>query len=183
MLPSSPTQFIVIGVSGSGKTTLGRALAEHFKLPFLDADDFHTAEAKTRMGRGEGLTDAERQPWLTRLRVELDAYAARHEGVVLACSGLKRAHREALRGPQTNLTRTDLTQTRFIYPDVPPEALRARLERREGSYATPALLPSQLAAFEPPDDTEALIVPVSAQSTAQSVLGEVLARLEVRHAL
>ncbi|WP_293910787.1 gluconokinase, GntK/IdnK-type [Deinococcus sp.] len=172
--PSSPTtQFIVIGVSGSGKTTLGRALAEHFGLPFLDADDFHTHEAKAQMERGEGLTDAERQPWLGRLRAELNAHTARNEGVVLACSGLKRAYRNVLRN----------ASTRFIYPDVPPALLRTRLEQRRGSYATPALLPSQLAAFEPPDASEALIVPVSARSTTQSVLAEVLARLEAQHAL
>ena len=72
-MPTSPcSQLIVMGVSGSGKTTLGRGLALYYGFTFLDADDFHSPEAKDKMARGEGLTDADRAPWLTRLRRELD---------------------------------------------------------------------------------------------------------------
>jgi gluconokinase len=83
MTLARPEQLIVMGVSGSGKTTLGRALAAQLGVKFLDAADFHPPEARARMERSEGLTDAERLPWLVRLRAELDACAARSEGVVL----------------------------------------------------------------------------------------------------
>ena len=90
-------RVIVMGVSGSGKSTLGRALGAALHAPFLDGDDYHTPQARARMHAGHGLTDADRAPWLARLRAELDAQGR----VVLACSALKRTYRDALRAPGT----------------------------------------------------------------------------------
>src|SRR5690606_16705151 len=40
---------VVMGVSGSGKTTLALALASAWEATFLDADDFHSDEARALM--------------------------------------------------------------------------------------------------------------------------------------
>lgn len=168
-------QLIVLGVSGSGKTTLGKGLAAYYDFTFLDADDFHSAEAKAKMASGEGLTDADRAPWLAKMRSALDEYAIKHQGVVLACSALKVSYRQALRGPHTG----------FIYLDVPHDVLRSRLEARQGSYAKVSLLPSQLAALEAPSSDEALIVHVTTDETADLVLADALKQLstqEKKHA-
>lgn len=122
----SPLRVVVMGVSGSGKTTLGRALGAALHAPFLDGDDYHTPQARERMHAGHGLTDADRAPWLARLRAELDAQGR----VVLACSALKRTYRDELRAPGT----------RFLYLDVPESLLAARLRQRPGYYAGPAPL-------------------------------------------
>ncbi|MEE7560036.1 AAA family ATPase, partial [Xanthomonas sp. Kuri4-2] len=56
-----------MGVSGSGKTTVAWALASHYGYDFLDADDFHSDEARAQMAHGVPLTDAQRAPWVARL--------------------------------------------------------------------------------------------------------------------
>ena len=168
-MPTSPYAcLIVMGVSGSGKTTLGRGLATYYDFTFLDADNFHTPEAKEKMARGEGLTDEDRAPWLTRLRAELDERGSRHEGVVLACSALKASYRDVLNGPDTQ----------FIYLDVPHDVLRLRLEHRTDNYAGPSLLPSQFAALEEPAPGEALMIHVGKDEPADLVLADTLRQLD-----
>ena len=96
------------GVSGSGKTTLGTALAEALSLPFIDADDLHSEANKDKMSRGEPLTDADRGPWLVRVRrAAMEAVEGNTlggmPGVVVACSALKASYRAVLRGERPNL--------------------------------------------------------------------------------
>ena len=109
-----------MGVAGSGKTTVGTALADALGWDFVDADDHHSAASLAKIGRGEGLTDADRAPWLARLgalvRERLDG------------------------GPPTVLA----------WLDVPADVLAQRLAARQGHVAGPDLLPSQLATLEPP---------------------------------
>lgn len=137
----SRCRLVVMGVAGSGKTTLGRALAAHLGWAFLDADDCHDAAALAQMARGEGLSEAQRLPWLGRLRAALDA----QEAAVLACSALTRAARDQLRG----------AGVRFLYLLAPPELLRARLSTRQGHPVGPGLLPSQFRTLEVPAPDEA----------------------------
>src|SRR5690606_29951464 len=85
---------VLMGVSGSGKTTTARALAETWPAVFLDADDFHSEEARARMASGQPLTDAMRQPWVARIVAELQRRVAAGERVALAFSGLRRRHRD-----------------------------------------------------------------------------------------
>jgi gluconokinase len=135
-----PEIIVVMGVTGAGKTTIGRRLAAARHLPFLDADDFHSDEAKAKMRAGVPLTEADREPWLLRLNAALRAHQA--SGAVLACSALTEHARavltEGLRG------------VRFVLLMGDPELIRARLARRHGHFAGIALLPSQLATLETP---------------------------------
>ncbi|KAF8483603.1 carbohydrate kinase [Russula ochroleuca] len=105
---TSGVVIVVMGVSGSGKTTLGMALAEALSLPFIDADDLHSEANKDKMSRGEPLTDADRGPWLARVRraaVEAAENSTRGtmSGVIVACSALKASYRKVLRGECVNL--------------------------------------------------------------------------------
>ncbi|KEF35587.1 carbohydrate kinase [Deinococcus sp. RL] len=163
-------RLVVMGVAGSGKTTLGRELSARTGWPFLDGDDFHTPDARRRMARGEALTDADRWPWLARLRAELGA----REGVVLACSALRRVYRDALRGPGV----------RFLFLRVPEALLRERLAARRGHYAGPDLLPSQLAVLEEPGQNEADVrtLDVAASDTPADLAARALTALGVAHA-
>ena len=54
--------LVVMGVTGSGKSTVGEAVAERLGVPYADADDFHSAANKEKMGSGVALTDEDRQP-------------------------------------------------------------------------------------------------------------------------
>jgi len=135
-----------MGVAGAGKTTVGRELAAAIAWEFHDADDFHSAENIAKMHRGEGLTDADRQPWLEALRRLIASVIREGRHAVLACSALKHAYRlilipEGIPAPAI----------RFVYLDVPPRELERRLESRH-HYAGPSLLASQLATLEKPKD-------------------------------
>ena len=135
-----------MGVAGAGKTTVGRELARSIGWEFHDADDFHSAENIAKMHRGEGLTDADRKPWLESLARLVTAIVREGRHAVLACSALKQAYRDMLM-PQG----IPESAIKFVYLDVPREDLEKRLVHRH-HYAGPSLLASQLATLEPPSD-------------------------------
>jgi len=112
------------------------------------------------MHAGRPLDDADREPWLQRVRA---AIAGVGDGpVVLACSALKRAYRDTLRDGVAGLTFVDL--------DVDPATLARRLAARSGHFAGADLLPSQLATLELGTD----VVRVGATGTPDDVADRVL---------
>ncbi|HEU5309060.1 MAG TPA: gluconokinase, GntK/IdnK-type [Acidimicrobiia bacterium] len=153
-------RIVLIGVTGSGKTTVGRVLATRLGAPFLDGDDFHSPEAIAAMRTGCPLDDADRAPWLERVRAAL--HDVGDGPVVLACSALKRAYREVLRDGVADLTFVDL--------EVGPETLARRVDARTGHFAGIELLPSQLDALELGDD----VVRVDGSGTPEEVADRVL---------
>ena len=147
-----------MGVAGVGKTTVGRLLAEGEGWPFFDADDFHSPASKDKMRRGEGLGDADREPWLAALRAKIDELRATGRSAVLACSALKETYRERLRaGPDV----------RFVYLKGSFELIQARIEARAGHYAGASLLRSQYEALEEP----AGVPTIDASLTPAQMLG------------
>ncbi|MVN87444.1 AAA family ATPase [Deinococcus sp. HMF7620] len=155
-------RVVVMGVIGSGKTELGRTLAAQLHWPFLDADDYHSAQARAQMATGTPMSDDDRRPWLLALR---RALGERPE-VILACSALKRRYRDILRLPGT----------RFVYLDVPAALVRERLNHRPDHFAGPSLLPSQLEALETPDPSEldVLTLHVSLQDSPSDLATRVM---------
>jgi gluconokinase len=140
---------VIMGVAGSGKTTVGTALAAALGWQFVDADDQHAPESVAKMTRGEPLTDADRWPWLDRLRAVIDGALARGDqgsGLVLACSALKASYRARLAGGAAG------GRVRFVHLAGSPDLFRARLTGRAGHFMKPAMLDSQLATLEVPAD-------------------------------
>jgi gluconokinase len=154
-------RVVIMGVTGSGKTTIGRIVASRLGAPFVDADDLHSAAAKAAMHAGHPLDDADRAPWLRRVRAAV--HDAGDGSVVLACSALKRSYRDVLRDGVPGLAFVDL--------DVDPDTLAARLAARTGHYAGRDLLPSQLATLQLGDD----VARVDGAGTADEVADRVLA--------
>ena len=134
--------LIVTGVAGSGKSTVGRAAAERLGWRFVDADDLHDAAAIARIRAGRPLDDEMRSPWLGRVREEIAEAIAAGSPTVIACSALKERYRHVLAG--------GVPQVRFVFLAADEALLRTRLAGREGHFAGPALLASQLADLEPP---------------------------------
>ncbi|WP_158862104.1 gluconokinase [Leifsonia sp. AG29] len=132
-----PPVIVVMGVSGAGKSTFGAALAASLGRAFLDADDLHPAENKAKMAAGIPLDDADRAPWLAAV----SAAAREAAPVVVACSALKRAYREAIL--------SDAPGACFVELVVPRAELKRRLAQRTHEFMSPALLDSQLATLEP----------------------------------
>jgi gluconokinase len=147
-MPDGQRAIVLVGPAGTGKTTVGRQLAATVGARFMDADAAHAPESVEKMRRGEALTEADRAPWLDRVRaMALNALDA-GDTVVVACSALRERYRERLVQNDPRFV--------FVQLDVPPDVLARRLSERRGHFAGPALLTSQLATFEPPHD--ALVV-------------------------
>lgn len=149
---------VVMGVTGAGKTTVGRLLAQTLGAEFIDADDHHPPTNVAKMRAGTPLTDADRAPWLERLNGLLRERAAHGAVVVLACSALKAAYRNALLRA--------LPGARLVYLRGSRELIAARLAARRGHYMNPALLESQFAALEEPAD--AIVVDVGGAPEAMA---------------
>ncbi len=159
-------RIVVMGPSASGKTVVGRALAAALDLPFEDADDFHAPTSVDKMSRGEPLDEADRAPWLDALASRLASTPA----LVLACSALGRAHRDALR----------VGGVRFVFLDAPASVLLERLQQREGHFAGTDLLPSQLARLEAPGEDETDVVTVVSVGTIDEVAARAARALAAR---
>ena len=162
-----PHIAIITGVTGSGKSTVGRALADRLGWCFHDADDLHPPENVARMRANQPLTDAQRLPWLLRVRAVVEQAARDGRGDVIACSALKRRYRETIAGGMTGV--------RFVHLTGDPELLRERLERRPDHFAGPGLLDSQLQALEPPVDALTLDVSLPVDALVDAIARDLLA--------
>lgn len=150
---SSP-QVVVMGVSGCGKSTVGRALAAALQVPYVDGDDLHPPANVQRMAAGIALTDEDRAGWLQQVGHALADAGAQARGVVVSCSALKRRYRDTLRQAAPAL--------RLVYLQGSEATIAQRLAGRSGHYMPATLLPSQLAALEPPQaDEQAIVLDIS----------------------
>jgi gluconokinase len=168
--PRPTLVIVVMGVAGAGKTTVGQRLAATLGWPFADADAYHSPENVARMRRGEGLTDAERQPWLATLAALIADHVARRAPLVLACSALRRTYR-------TTLAPASLGDAvRFVHLQVSAATLAERLATRPGHYAPPALLASQLATLEPPAPDEGVLT-LDGEQPVEAIVAEIVERV------
>jgi gluconokinase len=153
-----------MGIAGVGKTAVGKRVARALGLPFHDADDFHPEANRRKMAAGVPLTEADRQPWLEELARRMTEWEG-EGGAVVACSALRRRHRDLLAAASRGAVR-------FVFLDAPVEVVRERLARRRGHYMPTSLLDSQLATLERPDAEEAVRVEADGapEETARAVL-------------
>jgi gluconokinase len=156
---------VVMGVSGAGKTTIGLRLAVDLGWTFYEGDDFHSTENVEKMSRGIPLTDEDREPWLQALRNVIEGCVERKENAVLACSALKEAYRETIRG--------DHPEVVFVHLRADPQVIAERLSRRTGHYAKQSLLESQLAVLEEPENA----LSIDASGTPEEIVQEIRGRL------
>ena len=156
--------IVVMGVSGAGKSTVGSLLASDLGWNFADADDFHSAENVKKMRTGTPLTDADRMPWLEKLRSRIAQWMEAGKNGVLACSALRQAYRDQLRVNHL---------VRFVYLKGDRDLLSQRLIQRPDHYMKQPMLESQLTTLEEPLDA----VIVNADSTPREIVREILEKL------
>jgi gluconokinase len=159
---------LVGGVAGSGKTTVGVVLADMLHWHFADADAFHSQANIARMRSGVPLTDADRQPWLDAITTWMDERIAAGESAVAGCSALKQRYRDRLLSGRP--------EARMAFLGLGRELAHARLVARHGHFFTAALMDSQFAELEPPQESPQLIVLDAAKEPGQLAV-EIAARL------
>ena len=153
-----PTVAVVMGVSGSGKSTVGAALAARLGWDFGEGDELHPPDNVAKMAAGRPLDDADRWPWLHRVRQWIGARLDTGRSGVVSCSALRRGYRDVLR-------RDGVV---FVYLAGSAEVLGDRLAHRSGHFMPATLLSSQLATLEPPGaDERAITVPITDPPAAQ----------------
>ena len=165
--------LVLMGVAGCGKTTAATNLHNALGWPVAEADDFHPEANIAKMSRGAPLTDADRRPWLESLRAWMSEQADRGTRTIVTCSALKRSYRDLLVGAHGRVL--------FIHLVADEEALRERMEHREGHFMPSALLPSQFADLEPLVDDEDGVT-VTSRPTPEQTLEAILAALETADA-
>jgi gluconokinase len=152
--------IVIMGVSGSGKTTVGAALAAALGVPFDDADALHPSANVAKMAAGIALTDDDRMPWLALVGAAL---ATAPDGLVMACSALKRSYREAILAAAPG--------TRFVFLDGSRALLETRVRHRAGHFMPESLLDSQLATLEPlAADEPGVTVSLDANHTVEQIV-------------
>jgi gluconokinase len=137
-----PRIVLLMGVAGSGKTTIGRLLASQLSWPYFEADDFHSAANKEKMGQGIPLTDEDRAPWLTSIRQRIDQCLSAGQSAVFTCSALKEKYRQVLMGGTSSVI--------LVYLAGDPATIQARVDQREAHYMKAGMVRSQFAALEIP---------------------------------
>lgn len=158
-------RLVVMGVTGVGKTTLGMALAGRFRLEFIDADDLHPKANVDKMRSGTPLNDTDRVPWLDLVGKQL---LNAENGVVIACSALKRKYRDRILSAAPG--------TVFVHAAGDRELIAERLNGRKGHYMPPSLLASQLATLEPLEADEPGLT-VDIKGAPQDVVEDIYQRL------
>ena len=152
-------QVVVMGVTGVGKSTVGARIADVIGARFVDADDFHPPANVDKMRVGIPLDDGDRAPWLAALNAFLTDAERQKRTIVLACSALKRAYRDRLRD--------GIADFRLIHLRGTHALIAERLSARKEHYMNPALLESQLAALEAPDDAIDIDIGAEPETLAQ----------------
>ncbi|HTH66545.1 MAG TPA: gluconokinase, partial [Gemmatimonadales bacterium] len=120
----------------------GTLLADALAVPFLEGDALHPPENVRRMAQGISLTDDDRAGWLRAIADRIAEARRASSGLVVACSALKRAYRDVLRGADGEL--------RFAHLTGDAGLIRQRMGQRVGHYMPASLLDSQLATLEVP---------------------------------
>jgi gluconokinase len=143
MIMNTDVQLIIImGVSGSGKSSVAKNLAKALGYSYLDADDFHNAEAKRLMAKGKALSDLQREQWLHRMISFFSSPAFAQTKTVFAFSGLKQRHRRLLNALELS--------TQFIFLHGKEQVIARRINDRNGHFFPVHLLKSQFDALDCP---------------------------------
>ncbi|MEV0755993.1 gluconokinase [Streptosporangium sp. NPDC050280] len=146
--PPGAALIVVMGVTGSGKSTVGAALGQRLRVPFADADDFHSEANIAKMSDGIPLDDEDRLPWLRAIGTWLSEHAA--TGGVASCSALKRSYRDILREAAPTVS--------FVHLHGEMDAVRRRVAGRPGHFMPTSLVESQFKTLEPLEPDEQGIV-------------------------
>jgi gluconokinase len=165
------TTVIIAGVSGVGKSAVAAALGARLGWPWVDGDDFHSEENKSRMRAGIALTDGDRWPWLASIATWIGRNETVGRNGIVACSALRRRYRDRLRRGHSSVW--------FAFLLANQATVAARLAERKHEFMAPSLLASQIAALEPLDAAEdgmTLPADLDASAIVETIVEALLSR-------
>jgi gluconokinase len=163
--------IVVMGVAGCGKSAVGNALAAAAGAVFVEGDRLHPPENVARMASGEPLTDQLREGWLDAIGARIAELSGSGQGVVAACSALKRSYRDRLRGFRRDIV--------FVYLEIDPATAKRRVANRKGHFMPASLVDSQFAILEPPEPDERALT-VNATLPIASAIAAAVGLLEAK---
>jgi 6-phosphogluconolactonase len=165
-----PSVIVLMGVSGAGKSTIAAMLAHRLGWTYEDGDWFHPPSNVEKMHAGHPLTDDDRLAWLQG--IEAWIRATREEGGhgVIACSALKRAYRDILVAGRGDV--------RIVYLKGDRDLIARRFSLRDGHFMPAALLDSQFATLEEPEEQEHAVV-VSIDAGPRDIVEAIVAQLGI----
>lgn len=153
-VPSHHHILIVTGPAGCGKSTIAKYLADRYGFDYIEGDEFHPKQNIDKMAAGIPLNDEDRWDWLILLRDQaLNALKTGSRGVVVTCSALKKKYRDVIRTARL-YDEDPNANVHFVYLRSDMETLLSRVRARQGHYMKDAMVASQFAALEEPDETE-----------------------------
>jgi gluconokinase len=163
-----PIALIVMGPSSTGKTTTAELLSGRLQWEFAEGDTFHPAANIEKMSAGIPLDDADRQPWLEKIRDWITDHAKAGRNVVITCSALKRSYRDILASAEADV--------RFVELVADKKLVAERMAKRKGHFMPASLLDSQFATLEvlQPDETG---VKITVDAPPETVVERALAGL------
>ena len=148
-----PNLVVVMGVSGCGKSTIAQKIADTLSYRYLEADDYHSEEAKSRMASGIPLTNEMRKPWVRSICGHLRQLARLHIHCTLAFSGLRKEHRDQIREAGYN--------TIFVFLNGDKNTIKRRMDTRANHFMPTKLLDSQFDTLERPvNEDDVIAVPI-----------------------
>lgn len=164
--------YIVCGACGSGKSTLATRIATKLSIPMIEGDEIHTDGDRASMGAGRPLAEAERWAWLGRIRgaVEGTQNVGKSKAVVVTCSALKSAYRDALR----KLNESGSYDVRFLLLSSDKGTLEGRMRHREGHYMKAEMVDSQLSLLEKAREDETDVTLIDSDRAVDDVVKEAL---------
>jgi len=155
--------IIVMGVSGSGKSTIGLKIAQQLGVKFIDGDDLHPKANILKMAASQPLNDADREPWLERIRDACFSIEQKNETGVIVCSALRKDYRDQIRDGNKAVT--------FIYLDGSFDLILTRMKARAGHFFTgDDMLISQFNTLELPLKSEVDVLSVPIDGTIEDIV-------------
>jgi len=158
----SGRSIIIMGISGCGKSSVGEALARVIGAKFIDGDDLHPKANIIKMAAGNPLNDADRAPWLERIRDAAFSIEQKNETGVIVCSALKKRYRDIIREGNNHLL--------FLHLCGSFELVLERMKARKTHFMPVELLQSQFDALEEPLASETDIKKIDIDGTLEEVL-------------
>jgi uncharacterized protein len=179
------TLFVTCGLIGSGKSTLAAQLAFELGIASFSSDIVRKQlaglppETKVRVPHGSGIysPSASEATYAELLQLAERELEAGRSVVIDAC-----CIRREQRRPFALLAERASVQCVILYITCPETEQRGRLAKRESaghsiSDGRPELLELQAAEFEPPDETEGVLINITTTAAPATLIDAIYARL------